>query len=458
MSTELARVEFSSEQVSLIKRTICQGSTDDELSLFLAQCKRTGLDPFARQIHAVKRWDKKQNREIMSIQIGIDGFRLIGERTGEADGQEGPFWCGKDGVWRDVWLSAEFPVAAKVLVYRKGRSHPYVGIAHWSEYAQTYKDGNPLPMWAQMPAGQLAKCAEALAQRKAFPQELSGLYSPEEMSHGDDAPAEAKPHANGKAAQPQPALPPKVAPALADQALAAAIQCDTLDALKLIVDEVNADIKAGHIVKADTDRIVPLIVAHKAKLEAAAKKPEGEQRADFPTADLSDLEKSWATNALAEIRDAFSVSDVSDTLRTMPAKPKLLPVIAAKLGCDPTASALFAATRPAPKAASQPTPTPEPDDGVQKAGGHIVQVLLALAHEVGVSWPEIRDGVEKGGEIATEAALPKFPIDFKATSLSADEALRLHKVLVARVEKKKENAAKRADNAKRREAEEVGAA
>ena len=75
-----------------------------------------------------------------------------------------------------------------------------------------------------------------------------------------------------------------------------------------------------------------------------------------------------------------------------------------------------------------------------------------------MSWPEIRDGVEKGGEIATEAALPKFPIDFKATSLSADEALRLHKVLVARVEKKKENAAKRADNAKRREAEEVGAA
>jgi hypothetical protein len=111
----------------------------------------------------------------------------------------------------------------------------------------------------------------------------------------------------------------------------------------------------------------------------------------------------------------------------------------------------FPITSPAP-------PTPEPADGVQKAGGNIVQVILSLAHQLGVSWPEIRDGVDKGGEIATEAALPKMPVDFKVTSLSADEALRLHTVLTERVERKKANAAKRAENAKRREAEEVGVA
>ncbi len=404
MSTELARVEFSSEQVSLIKRTICQGSTDDELSLFLAQCKRTGLDPFARQIHAVKRWDKKQNREIMSIQIGIDGFRLIGARTGEADGQEGPYWCGKDGVWKDVWLSDEYPVAAKVLVYRKGRSHPYVGIAHWSEYAQTYKDGNPLPMWAQMPAGQLAKCAEALAQRKAFPQELSGLYSPEELSHVDERPAEPKPHTNGK---PQPALPPKADTQLAGTYAAKLEAATSAAEAEQVIASINGDIAAKLLTKADTERLAPVVVGTRAKFaepQIETLGPEGEQRADPPSA------------------------------TTTPA-----------------------ATTAAPKVAKA-TPTPEPAGGVQKAGGHIVQVILGLAHEIGVSWPEIRDGVEKGGEIAAAAALPKLPIDFKVTSLSAEEALRLHKVLTERVEKKKANAAKRADNAKRREAEEVGAA
>lgn len=165
-------------QISALKQLGLAHAPMGDLQVFFHQAKKTGLDPFSRQIYMIERGGK------FGIQSSIDGLRIVAQRSGEYAGQSGPYWCGKDGNWRDVWLEPTPPAAAKVGVYRKGFTEPLSAIALWSSYALSS------PVWKKMPDLMLAKCAEALALRKAFPNDLSGIYTEDEMAQADEKPAQ----------------------------------------------------------------------------------------------------------------------------------------------------------------------------------------------------------------------------------------------------------------------------
>jgi phage recombination protein Bet len=161
--------EFTSREIATLKDTVGKGLSDPELGLFLAYAKRTGLDPFTRQIMAWKQGDR------MVLHVGIDGLRAVAERSGEYAGQ-GPvkfeFEKQADGT--------QLLISATATVYRKGWEHPVEVTAFWCEYAP--KAPSPESSWGRLPTVMLGKVAEAAALRKAFPRDLSQLYEPAEMT------------------------------------------------------------------------------------------------------------------------------------------------------------------------------------------------------------------------------------------------------------------------------------
>lgn len=165
----LDRISFTDDQMQLIRSQIAPKANPNELALFMHQCKRTGLDPLSRQIYCIHLGGK------MTIQTSIDGFRVIAERSGDYAGQDAPeFLENESGL-----------IACRITVYRFRGEQRYpaaVGVA----YMREYNAGGP--MWGKMPHTMLAKCAEAQALRKAYPQDLSGLYTGDEMEQADPLP------------------------------------------------------------------------------------------------------------------------------------------------------------------------------------------------------------------------------------------------------------------------------
>lgn len=187
-------IRFTQEEERIILETCCGGASKSEAHALISIAEARGLNPILGECYFVKRWDSQSNSNKWAVQASIDSFRIKAEQTGLYAGQDEPEY---------EYDEKGAVTLARVKVYRKDWPRPAVGVARWSEYVQTTKNGDPTKFWRQMPHNQLAKCAEALALRKAFPAVLSKLYTQEEMAQADNP----EPQMTGRATPAQLAPP-----------------------------------------------------------------------------------------------------------------------------------------------------------------------------------------------------------------------------------------------------------
>ena len=268
---------FTAGQVAALQQIGVQDATEGDLAVFFHQAQRTGLDPFARQIYMIGRkakiWDPQTKQERyetrQTIQTGIDGFRLIARRAADARGEtfsmDDVLWADPDGNWHDLWIWDTPPAAAKVTVHLG--SATFSAVAATREYMQTTKAGKPSGQWGRMPAVMIAKCAEALALRKAFPQDLSGIYTGDEMGQADQH-MTIQPAPRQQAPQPEP-------PHVTDFAEISA--CEDVEQLRAWWSHSPADVRQVIEARVSDLQTVDAEVVDADTGEVQAAFPEGDQ-------------------------------------------------------------------------------------------------------------------------------------------------------------------------------------
>lgn len=209
---------WTDDQRAVLRAMGLEHADEGDLKLFHHYAQRTGLDPFTRQVYMVGRDTEITVREVneetgneravkrrvtkFTIQVGIDGWRVLGNRAAHRDGlrvgHEAPLYAGKDGVWSSIWTADGPPLACTYTLLADGVE--VTAVCYYSEYVQYSGAGEVTSMWRKMPLNQLAKCTEALAWRKAFPADFAGLVLEDaaqaEVIDGDvvdDTPAKAAP-------------------------------------------------------------------------------------------------------------------------------------------------------------------------------------------------------------------------------------------------------------------------
>ena len=202
--TPLRARDYSSRQLALIQRTVAADCNKDEFDLFVEVARRVGLDPFRRQIYAVVYNKDKADKRKMSIITGIDGFRAVAGRNRDyrPDDAEPDFRYDAALKGPNNPLGLERAMVRCFKMSPNGEWHAVVGVAYWDEFAPLkeiweYDEAQgkrapsgrfelaPGSKWTTMPRVMLAKCAEAQALRRGWPEDLSGVYAPEEMDRAE---------------------------------------------------------------------------------------------------------------------------------------------------------------------------------------------------------------------------------------------------------------------------------
>lgn len=287
-----SQTHWTPAQIELLKNTVCKNASDDEFKIFCYAVQRTGLDPFMKQIHMVKRWNKKENRFDMSIQVGIDGYRLIADRTGLYAGNDEPHFDNEKA-----------PRKATVTVFKivAGQRCPFRASARWDEYFPGDTQGF---MWRKMPCVMLGKVAEALALRKAFPAELSGLYTEDEMAQANTQIVEVQSEVStplptsNKSNSGHPNVPGEVSkPRVAPEIVA---EVNKIRALQSDLKIVEEDFKAELYREFQTETMKGLTLQQLQKFTAILE-DEKKARASRPVNIPDETEAPWMQEAMGPI-------------------------------------------------------------------------------------------------------------------------------------------------------------
>lgn len=209
---------LTDEDRRLLRTVHLSRATDEEFEMFVRFCERMRLDPLKNEVYTTFRYDKQDGREVLDYEVSLNGLRVLAERTGTYRGERGPYWCGDDQTWREVWLSENPPAAAKVGVLRDGFEEPIWGVARWEDFKQTDREGNLIFMWENMDAHMLGVAAERIALRRAFPTvtgpvagEGAELEAASAAGRGNTSPTEDTPDEDAPAASESSAEQPHAA-------------------------------------------------------------------------------------------------------------------------------------------------------------------------------------------------------------------------------------------------------
>lgn len=178
--------------VSVLQDSLYPGAKPESIALVMEYCKAAALDPMQKPVHIVPMWDKKLHAMRDVIMPGVNSYRVNAMRSrdylGISEPEFGPMVEGSH-------VGIAYPEWCKVTVKRSinGQIAEFTVVEYWIEnYATAGKDSTmPNAMWKKRPRGQIAKCAEAQALRKAFP-EIASAPTYEEMEgrfdHPEDKP------------------------------------------------------------------------------------------------------------------------------------------------------------------------------------------------------------------------------------------------------------------------------